>query len=112
MSNVPSLYPSLILQSLDSLPSAVSDHFFHSLPRLASSLFYCLVSSLIITHHLQSSFNKYTQICARATRQALKEEERLKSTKRGELSLRYQEWKQGVAGEQVSGLKPVVYEFS
>lgn len=47
-------------------------------------------------------YNKYTSICARATRQALKEEERVKADKRGFMALRYQEWKDGKAGENVS----------
>lgn len=47
------------------------------------------------------SYNKYTSICARATRQALKEEERVKAEKRGYMALRYQEWKEGKAGDQV-----------
>lgn len=47
-------------------------------------------------------YNKYTSICARATRQALKEEERVKAEKRGYMALRYQEWKDGKAGDQVS----------
>lgn len=48
------------------------------------------------------SYNKFTSIAARATRQALKEEERVKAERRGELSLRYQEWKDGKAGDHVS----------
>lgn len=47
-------------------------------------------------------YNKYASICARATRQALKEEERVKADRRGEMALRYQQWKDGKAGEQVS----------
>ncbi|PWN34685.1 uncharacterized protein FA14DRAFT_144055 [Meira miltonrushii] len=48
------------------------------------------------------TYNKYTSICARATRQALKEEERVKADKRGFMALRYQEWKDGKAGENVN----------
>ena len=49
-----------------------------------------------------NSFNKYTAICARATRQALKEEERAAAERRGFMALRYQEWKDGKASENVS----------
>lgn len=48
------------------------------------------------------SYNRYTAICGRATRSALKEGERVKAERRGETSLRYQEWKDGKASEQVS----------
>ncbi len=48
------------------------------------------------------SFNKYTAICARATRQALKEEERAAAERRGYMALRYQEWKDGKPSENVS----------
>ena len=51
-----------------------------------------------------NSFNKYTSICARATRQALKEEERAAAERRGFMALRYQEWKDGKASENVSSL--------
>ncbi|GAA5981927.1 hypothetical protein JCM5350_006567 [Sporobolomyces pararoseus] len=40
-------------------------------------------------------FNKYIQVAARATRQALKEEERLAAEKRGVVTLKYQQWSQG-----------------
>lgn len=49
-----------------------------------------------------SSFQKYVQVAGRATRQALKEEERLKSEKRGTISLKWQEWKDGKGGVQAS----------
>ncbi|PWN18009.1 hypothetical protein BCV69DRAFT_285606 [Microstroma glucosiphilum] len=48
------------------------------------------------------SYNRYTSICGRATRSALKEGERVKAERRGDTSLRYQEWKEGKAGEQRS----------
>jgi len=47
------------------------------------------------------SFTKYISVTARATRQCLKEEERVKSEKRGDVGLRYQQWENGKAGEQV-----------
>ena len=47
------------------------------------------------------SFNKYTQIAARALRNSLKEEERVKAEKRGLTALRYQRWENGKGGEQV-----------
>lgn len=56
-------------------------------------------------------YNKYTSICARATRQALKEEERVRADKRGYMALRYQEWKEGKAGESVSGLQHLIDRF-
>ena len=46
-------------------------------------------------------FNKYSQICARAVRQSLKETERVKAEKRGQTILRYQNWQDGKGGEQV-----------
>ncbi|KAJ9475563.1 hypothetical protein PHBOTO_005650 [Pseudozyma hubeiensis] len=49
-----------------------------------------------------NSFNKYTAICARATRQALKEEERASAERRGYMALRYQEWKDGQASENLN----------
>ncbi|TFY77159.1 hypothetical protein EWM64_g6856 [Hericium alpestre] len=47
------------------------------------------------------SYNKYTQIAARAVRQSLKEEERLVADKRGLTALRYQRWENGKGGDQV-----------
>ena len=46
-------------------------------------------------------FNKYSQICARALRQSLKEGERVKAEKRGLTALRYQNWENGQGSEQV-----------
>ena len=46
-------------------------------------------------------FNKYSQICARAVRQSLKENERIAAEKRGITNLRYQNWENGKGGEQV-----------
>ncbi|CBQ69893.1 related to atp synthase epsilon chain, mitochondrial [Sporisorium reilianum SRZ2] len=48
------------------------------------------------------TFNKYTAICARATRQALKEEERAAAERRGYMALRYQEWKDGKASDNLN----------
>jgi F-type H+-transporting ATPase subunit epsilon len=50
----------------------------------------------------KKSFNKYSQITARAVRQSLKETERLAAERRGQTSLRYQHWEDGKGGEQVS----------
>jgi len=47
------------------------------------------------------SFNKYSQITARAVRQSLKETERVAAEKRGVTALRYQNWENGKGGEQV-----------
>jgi len=47
------------------------------------------------------SFNKYSQITARAVRQSLKETERVAAEKRGLTALRYQNWENGKGGEQV-----------
>ncbi|KII88274.1 hypothetical protein PLICRDRAFT_618233 [Plicaturopsis crispa FD-325 SS-3] len=47
------------------------------------------------------TFNKYTQITARAVRQSLNEAERVKAEKRGLTALRYQNWENGQGGEQV-----------
>ena len=46
-------------------------------------------------------FNKYSQICARALRQSLKETERVAAEKRGTTILRYQKWENGQGGQQV-----------
>ncbi|KAI0294242.1 mitochondrial ATP synthase epsilon chain-domain-containing protein [Multifurca ochricompacta] len=48
------------------------------------------------------TYNKYTQIAARAVRQSLKENERLAAEKRGSTVLRYQHWEGGKGGEQVN----------
>jgi F-type H+-transporting ATPase subunit epsilon len=50
------------------------------------------------------SYNKYTQIAARAVRQSLREEERVAAEKRGTTALRYQHWEDGKGGEQVGFL--------
>ncbi|KAK7693853.1 hypothetical protein QCA50_003426 [Cerrena zonata] len=47
------------------------------------------------------TYNKYTQIAARALRQSLKEEYRVAAEKRGQTILRYQKWENGVGGQQV-----------
>ncbi|GJJ12285.1 hypothetical protein Clacol_006526 [Clathrus columnatus] len=47
------------------------------------------------------SFNKYSQIASRALRQSLKESERVQAEKRGLTSVRYQNWENGKAGEQI-----------
>ncbi|KZT09686.1 uncharacterized protein LAESUDRAFT_646462 [Laetiporus sulphureus 93-53] len=47
------------------------------------------------------TYNKYTQIAARALRQSLKENERVAAEKRGLTILRYQHWQNGVGGQQV-----------
>jgi len=47
------------------------------------------------------SFNKYTQIAARALRQSLKETERVAAEKRGNTSVKYQQWENGKGGEQI-----------
>jgi len=46
------------------------------------------------------TYNKYSQIAARALRQSLKEGERVKSEKRGLTAMRYQHWENGKGGEQ------------
>ncbi|KAF8921313.1 hypothetical protein BDZ89DRAFT_1004651 [Hymenopellis radicata] len=52
------------------------------------------------------TFNKYSQIAARAVRSSLKEEQRVISEKRGVTNLRYQKWENGQGGQQVV-LNPV-----
>ncbi|KAH8106905.1 mitochondrial ATP synthase epsilon chain-domain-containing protein [Cristinia sonorae] len=47
------------------------------------------------------SYNKYTQIAARALRQSLQENQRVAAEKRGLTILRYQKWENGVGGQQV-----------
>ncbi|KAM5538099.1 hypothetical protein V8D89_008296 [Ganoderma adspersum] len=46
------------------------------------------------------TYNKYTQIAARALRASLKEEERVAAEKRGLTVLRYQRWENGQGGQQ------------
>ncbi|GJE96892.1 mitochondrial ATP synthase epsilon chain-domain-containing protein [Phanerochaete sordida] len=53
------------------------------------------------------TFNKYSQICARALRQSLTETERVAAEKHGSTILRYQEWKDGQGGQQVFLNPPV-----
>ncbi|KAI0253475.1 mitochondrial ATP synthase epsilon chain-domain-containing protein [Lactifluus subvellereus] len=52
------------------------------------------------------TYNKYTQIAARAVRQSLKENERVAAEKRGLTAVRYQHWEGGKGGEQVRSLTP------
>ncbi|KAJ8455384.1 hypothetical protein ONZ45_g5594 [Pleurotus djamor] len=47
------------------------------------------------------TFNKYSQICARAVRSSLNDTARVAAEKRGETSLRYQNWENGQGGQQV-----------
>ncbi|EJD53211.1 hypothetical protein AURDEDRAFT_29695, partial [Auricularia subglabra TFB-10046 SS5] len=47
------------------------------------------------------SYNKFSQIAARALRQSLKEGERVKAEKRGITNVRFQKWENGKGGEQV-----------
>lgn len=54
----------------------------------------------VVRVRVVTSYNKYSQITARALRQCLKQEERLASEKRGLTSLRYQKWENGVGGQQ------------
>ncbi|KIY66330.1 hypothetical protein CYLTODRAFT_491574 [Cylindrobasidium torrendii FP15055 ss-10] len=46
------------------------------------------------------TYNKYSQIAARALRSSLKEEKRLLAEKRGVTQLKYQKWESGVGGTQ------------
>ena len=55
----------------------------------------------MLTDFPSPRFNKYSQICARAVRQSLKESERVKAEKFGVTTLRYQNWEDGKGGEQV-----------
>ncbi|KDE06269.1 hypothetical protein MVLG_03428 [Microbotryum lychnidis-dioicae p1A1 Lamole] len=56
------------------------------------------------------TFNKYIQIAGRATRQALKEEERVKAERRGDITLKWQTWKNGKASAAEWVVAPVVEE--
>ncbi|BGP53139.1 hypothetical protein JCM8202v2_000698 [Rhodotorula sphaerocarpa] len=44
------------------------------------------------------SFNKYIQVAARATRQALKEEQRVAAERRAAVTLKVQRWENGKPG--------------
>ncbi|KAF8192674.1 mitochondrial ATP synthase epsilon chain-domain-containing protein [Mycena galopus ATCC 62051] len=46
------------------------------------------------------TYNKYTQITARALRNSLQETQRLATEKRGLTALRYQKWENGEGGVQ------------
>jgi len=46
------------------------------------------------------TYNKYTQITARAVRNSLQETHRLAAEKRGLTALRYQNWENGEGGVQ------------
>ncbi|KZT58166.1 hypothetical protein CALCODRAFT_482556 [Calocera cornea HHB12733] len=52
------------------------------------------------------TYNKYSQIAARALRAGLKEDARVQAEKRGFTALRFQEWENGQPGEQVWIDKP------
>ncbi|RIA97985.1 mitochondrial ATP synthase epsilon chain-domain-containing protein [Glomus cerebriforme] len=45
------------------------------------------------------TYLKYTQICARAVRNALKEEERLIAQKRDEQGIKFAKWENGKQGD-------------
>lgn len=47
------------------------------------------------------SFNKYIQVAARATRQALKEEQRVAAERRAAVTLKVQRWENGKPGNAV-----------
>jgi len=47
------------------------------------------------------TYNKYSQITARAVRQSMKETERVGAERRGVTALRSQKWENGVGGQQV-----------
>ncbi|PVG02905.1 hypothetical protein CPB86DRAFT_724276 [Serendipita vermifera] len=46
------------------------------------------------------SYNHFSQVCARALRNAMKEQARLAAEKRGVTTLRYQKWENGKGGQQ------------
>lgn len=54
--------------------------------------------------HTWGRFNKYISVAARATRQALKEEQRLAAERRAAVTLKVQHWENGKAGPSVSHL--------
>ncbi|KAF9462744.1 mitochondrial ATP synthase epsilon chain-domain-containing protein [Collybia nuda] len=47
------------------------------------------------------TYNKYSQITARAVRASLKEEHRVAGERRGLTALRFQHWENGQGGQQV-----------
>ncbi|KAF7329883.1 hypothetical protein MKEN_00252000 [Mycena kentingensis (nom. inval.)] len=57
------------------------------------------------------TYNKYTQITARAVRNSLQENQRLAAEKRGLTLLRYQPWENGVGGSQVRRVTTLVPEL-
>lgn len=84
-------------------PPSVTDTILHHEHDLARHIHVCFYSVQLVHEIAKSfrSFNKYSQIAARALRQSLKETERVAAEKRGSTILRYQQWKDGQGGQQV-----------
>ncbi|KAF8889880.1 mitochondrial ATP synthase epsilon chain-domain-containing protein [Infundibulicybe gibba] len=61
---------------------------------------YIFIPPFCPCHSCRFSFNKYSQIAARAVRSSLKEEQRVAAEKRGLTALRYQHWEDGKGGQQ------------
>jgi F-type H+-transporting ATPase subunit epsilon len=62
---------------------------------------WCLLAPMLPWSN-RCSYNKYTQVAARAVRSALKEPERIKAEKRAEVTLKKQTWSKGEPSESVS----------
>ena len=56
------------------------------------------------------SYNKFAQITARAVRSSLKDDLRVAAEKRGQTSVRYQQWQDGKGGAQVRRPLAVVWK--
>lgn len=64
--------------------------------------FYILRANLFLWSSFFCSYNKYSQVAARAVRSALKEPERIKADKRALVTLKKQIWEKGIPTESVS----------
>lgn len=116
-----SLYPSLTVDDDDERPDLlVTSTHTHSVNHVLArhthvrpflSLSLCFFSSSLSSLRpcIVCRFNKYLAVAARATRQALKEEQRVAAERRGVISLRWQQWKDGKGGEQVRSFSPLLW---
>ena len=61
----------------------------------------CKLKQYIKSFIFLDSYNKFAQITARAVRSSLKEEQRLAAERRGLTTVRFQQWENGLGGQQV-----------
>ncbi|WFD25719.1 hypothetical protein MNAN1_000685 [Malassezia nana] len=91
---------SFAIYALNLLPSTSKIHkLLGPVPPFGGTSF--IIGWLALAYS-RSPYSKYTTVAARATRQALKETERAEAERRAYQALRYQEWKNGEAGEHIN----------